>query len=80
MSKLSDNLVKKADYNTKINEIETTDHNHEFTKILIDLKIDLKWKWENLASQSDIANFLNKTDFDNQVKNVTSNKNELNEI
>ena len=31
-------------------------------------------------SQSDISNFLNKTDFGNQVKNVTSNKNELNQL
>ena len=31
-------------------------------------------------SQNDISNFLNKTDFGNQVKNVTSNKNELNRL
>ena len=41
---------------------------------------DLRLKWANLASKSDIANFVNKTNFDNHVKNVTLNKNELNEI
>ena len=35
---------------------------------------------ENLASKNDIANFVKKTDFDNKLKNVTSNKNELNEL
>ena len=34
----------------------------------------------NLASKSDIVNFLNQTDFDNQVKNITSSKNELSEL
>ena len=33
-----------------------------------------------MASKSDIANFVNKTDFDNKLKDVTSNKNELNEL
>ena len=33
-------------------------------------------KQVNLASKSDIVNFL----FDNQVKNVTSSKNELSEV
>ena len=34
----------------------------------------------NLASKNDIANFVNRTGFDNKVKDVTSNKNELNEL
>ena len=37
-------------------------------------------KQENLASKNDIANFLKKTDFDNKLKNITSNKNESNEL
>ena len=41
---------------------------------------DLRLKRENLACQIDIANFVNKTDFDNKLKDVTSNKNELNEL
>ena len=32
----------------------------------------------NLASKSDISNFVKKTDFDNKLKDVTPNKNELN--
>ena len=37
-----------------------------------------KLKQVNLASKSDIANFINKTDFDNKLRDFTSNKNELN--
>ena len=33
-----------------------------------------------MASKSDIANFVKNTDFDNKLKDVTSNKNELNEL
>ena len=40
---------------------------------------DLKLKRANLASKSDIANFVNKTNFGNKLKDITSNKNELNE-
>ena len=40
----------------------------------------LRLKRENLASKSDIANFVNKIDFANKLKDVTSNKNELNEL
>ena len=82
------NLVKKTDYNTKINEIEKkiTDHNHdkyittpEFNKLTSE-NFAARLKQANLASKSDIANFVNKTDFDNKLKDVTSNKNELNEL
>ena len=37
-----------------------------------------KLKQANIASKSNIANFINKTDFDNKLRNFTSNKNELN--
>ena len=82
------NLVQKTDYYKKINEIEKkiTDHNHykyvttpEFSKLTSE-NFAARLKQASLASKSDIANFVNKTDFDNQVKNVTSNKNELNEL
>ena len=82
------NLVKQTDYNTKINEIEKkiTDHNHdkyittpEFNKLTSE-NFAARLKQANLASKSDIANFVNKTDFDNKLKDVTSNKNELNEL
>ena len=75
---------KKPDCNTKINEIEMKiiDHNHdkyittpEFNKLTAE-SFAARLKQANLASKSDIANFVNKTDFDIQVKNVTSNKND----
>ena len=34
----------------------------------------------HLASNNDISNFVKETDFNNEFKNVTSNKNELNEL
>ena len=63
-----------------------TDHNHdkyittpEFNKFTAE-SFDLRLKRENLASKSDIANFIKKSDFDNKLKDVTSNENELNEL
>ena len=82
------NLVKKTDYNTKINGIEKkiTDHNHdeyiitpEFNNFMAEI-FDLRLKRGNLESKIAIANFVNKTDFNNKLKDVTSNKNELNEL
>ena len=61
------NLV--TDYNTKINEIEkNTDHDKyittlEFNKLTSE-NIAARLKQKNVASLSDIANFVNKTDFD----------------
>ena len=43
-------------------------------------KIKTRLKQANLASKSDIANFVKKTDFDNKLKDVTPNLNELNEL
>ena len=40
----------------------------------------LRLKQANLASKSDIANFVNKIDFDDKLKDVKSNKNELNKL
>ena len=65
---------------------KNTDHHHdkyittpEFNKFAKEI-FDLRLKRANLASKSDIPNFVNKSDFDNKLKNVTSNKNELNEL
>ena len=65
---------------------KNTDHHHdkyittpEFNKFAKEI-FDLRLKSANLASKSDIPNFVNKSDFDNKLKNVTSNKNELNEL
>ena len=71
------NLLKKTDYNTKVNEIEKkiTDHNHdryittpEFNKLTA----------ENFAARLAQANSVTKTDFDNKLSNlnkkINSNK------
>ena len=65
------NLVKKTDYNTKISEIEnkiTTNHHHdkyittqEFNKITSET-FTARLKQANLASKSDTANLVKKTD------------------
>ena len=82
------NLFEKSDDNTKVNDIEkkTADHNQdkyisspEFNKLTSE-DFAARLKQTNLASKRDIVNFVNKTDFHNQVKHVTSNKNELNEL
>ena len=80
---------QKADYNAKISQIEneiTTDHDHdkynitqEFNKLTSE-NFTARLKQVNLASKNDIANFAKKTDFDNELKDVTSNENELNEL
>ena len=81
------NFVQKTDYNTKINEIEkniltiiminillTTP---EFNKLTAE-NCAARLAQANLASKSDIASFVKKTDFDDKLKNlnknVTSNK------
>ena len=78
------NLVKKKKIVTQILENKiTTDHDQdkyittqEFNKLTSE-KFSARLKQANLASKNDIANFVKKTDFD-KLKNVTSNKNELN--
>ena len=77
---VSDLVKKKTDYNTKINEIEKkiTDHNHDkhFTtpevNKLISESFVARLKQANLASKSDIANFINKTDFDNKLSSFNT--------
>ena len=82
------NLVKKKKNNTNINEIEKkiTDHYHdkyitnpEFNKLTAE-KFSAGINQANLASKSDVANFVKKIDFDKKLKDVTSSKNELNEL
>ena len=59
---------RKAEYNTKINEIEkkSTDHNHdkyiatpEFDKLTSE-SFAARLKQANITSKNDIANFVNK--------------------
>ena len=83
------NLIKKTNYNTKISEIENkinTDHDHdkyittqEFNKLTLEC-FTARLKQSNLASKGDIANFVKKTNFDNKLNDVTSNKNGLSEL
>ena len=83
------NLVKKTDYKTKISEIENTmitDHDHDkyitiqdFNKLTSE-NFTVRLKQVNFQSKNDITNFIKKTDFDIKLKNVTSNKIELNEL
>ena len=83
------NVEEKTDLNTKICEIAnkiTTDHDHdkyinteEFNKLAPE-NFTARLKQENLVSKNDVANFVKKTDFDEKLKTLTSNKNELNEL
>ena len=81
-------IYSKIDYNTKIRKIENkcTDHDHdnyittrESNKLTAE-NFTARLKKASLASKSDIANFVKKTDFDNKLKDVTPNLNELNEL
>ena len=80
---------KKTDYNTKTHEIEnktTTDHDHDKCIITQDLNkltsenFTTGLKQTNLPSKNDIAKFVKYTNFDDKLNNVSSNKNELNEL
>ena len=76
-------VFRKTDYNTKINEIENkvdTDHDHgkhitaqEFNELTSE-NVTARLKQVSLATKSDKAKFLKKTNFDNKLKDDTSNK------
>ena len=51
----------------------------EFNKLTSE-NFTARLKQANLVSKNDIVNFVKKTDFYNKLKNVTSNKNELNDL
>ena len=89
LTAVEDNLIKKKQKKTKISEIEnkiTTDHDHDKHittqegNRLTSENFIARLKQANLASKNDIANFVNKTNFNEKLKTVTSNKNELNEL
>ena len=77
---------KKTDYNTEINKIKKKNSDHNYDKYITNLEFikltaenfPARLAQANLASKSDIANFVKKTDFDDKLKNVnkkvTSNK------
>ena len=62
-------MVKKTNYNTKINEIEKkiTDHNHD--KCITTLEFN-KLTGENFAARLSQADLATKTDFDNKLPNL----------
>ena len=76
------NLVKKNNYNSKFSEIEnkiSTSHDHdeyittqEFNN-LISENWTARLAQANLASKSNIANFVKKTDFADKLKNLNKN-------
>ena len=62
-----------------------TNHNHDKYVTTCKLKFtaemfDFRLKRVHLASKTYIANFVKKTDFDNELKDATSNENELNKL
>ena len=75
------NLVKKSDYNTKINEIEKkiTDHDHDkyiTTQEINELTSEnfvTRLAQANLASKNDIAALVKRSDFDDKLKNLNKN-------
>ena len=69
------NLVKKTDYNTKTSKIEknVTNHDHDknittpvFNKLTVK-NFAGRLVQADLASKSDIPNFVKKTDFDDKM-------------
>ena len=73
-------ISQKTDYNTKANETEKKITDHDYVNYITTPEFNKLISENFTASKSDIANFVKKTDFDNEVKHVTSNKNELNEL
>ena len=82
-------MSQKNDYNSKISEIGnkvTTDYDHdkyiptqEFNKLTSE-NFNAILAQAKLASISEIASLGKKLDFNEKLKNVTSNKNELDEL
>ena len=81
-------MVIKLTITQKIGEIrnKTTDGDHDkyittpqFNTLTVE-KFTARLKQTNLASKRDFSNFVKKTDLCNKLKDVTSNKNELNEL
>ena len=72
MSEIENKITAGHDHN-KYNTTE------EFIKLTSE-NFTARLKQTGLASVNDIGNFVKKTNFDNKLKNVSSNKNELNEL
>ena len=63
------NLVKKTDYNTKVNEIEKKITGHSYDKYLTTPKFN-KLTAENFAARLAQVNLVTRTDFDNKLINL----------
>ena len=73
--------LKKADYNTKISEIENkiiTDHDHdkyitiqEFNTLTSE-NFAARLKQAELATKIEIVDLVKKTDFDDKLKNINT--------
>ena len=63
------NLIKKADYNTKIDEIENKTVNYSYDRYITTPEFN-KRTAENSAARLKKENLVTKTDFDNKLKNL----------
>ena len=68
------NLVKKADYNTKVSEIERKIADQSHDKYITTLEFN-KLTAENFAARLPQANLLTKTDFDDKLINLNEKTN-----
>ena len=73
----SSDLVKKADYKTKIGEVEKKmlDHDHDKYITTQEIKVTAnnfaaRLKQANLATKADSDDFVGKTDFDDKLKKL----------
>ena len=70
----SSNLVKKTDYDTKIDEIKKKILSHHFTtpefNMLTTENVAVKLKQAKLATKDGIEDFVKKADFDEKLINI----------
>ena len=66
------NLAKKTDYNKEVNESEKklTECNHKCISTQEFNKLELKNVARTLAQGNDVADFVKKTDFDDELRNL----------
>ena len=71
------NLVKRTDYNRKINEIERKSTDHNYKKYIATPKF-YKWTSKDIAARLKQVNLVTKIEFRNKLttfnKRITSNK------
>ena len=75
-------LATNTTLNCKINEVKSEISSIttlEFNKLTAE-NFTARFAQANLASKNNIANFVKRANFDNKLKNVSTNKKELNEL